>query len=394
MVEDVNVVNHGEFEEAVEMAMEHAIDCDASGGSRPSPLVLQRCRRGGKTFMLHFLASRLEWVVRNDAESQAHVIFITMNSDTRYSQEVEDAFQAILARTAYEYSGACFDRNTNFVTFRDQYSGFKAVELWVEQNDVILLVDELNVIPPEAQNYRDMSNFLDCLVGRQGSSLIYSTHKRETAELLRSRLAGQAGELSTRFYQWLKIPRLRNENCLRGLFIRTNNQPSFWSAVLRGRIPALIVQKQSLVTDYGFGLLPKPISDQDRMTALAAVITGEVAQLQNQRNHFKAYSYMSERFTDGTQPRFAWPPFLIAQPAVLGKNCTSLRTSLEDPMIEEAQAFEALTQLAVLVRLLSAQHHHLVPHNINIPLAEAFRATEILHISSGDSTIADIVQAV
>jgi hypothetical protein len=52
---------------------------------------------------------------------------------------------------------------------------------------------------------------------------------------------------------------------------------------------------------------------------------------------------MSERFTDGQEPRFAWPPFLISQSDVLGKDCSSLRTSLEDPMIEEAQAFEALT---------------------------------------------------
>jgi hypothetical protein len=79
------------------------------------------------------------------------------------------------------------------------------------------------------------------------------------------------------------------------------------------------------------------------MTALAAVITGKVSQLQNERNYFNAYSYISERFTDGQEPRFAWPPFLISQSDVLGKDCSSLRTSLEDPMIEEAQAFEALT---------------------------------------------------
>jgi hypothetical protein len=398
LTEKVRAVNHGEFEEAVTMAMKHANDYyDARGGSRPSPLVLQRCRRGGKTFMLHSVAARLQQVVRNDKDSKAHVIFISMNSDavdTRYDPEVEDALQAILVRIAYEYSGAWCDSNINFVTFRRQYSGFQAVQRWVRQNHVILLVDKLNVIPPEAQNYRGMANFLDLLVSRQGSALIYSTHKRETAELLRYRLAGQAGALFTRVHQWLKIPRVRNENCLRGLFISPNNQPTFWSAVLRGRIPALIVQEQTLLVDYGYGLFPPQTSNQDRMAALKAVITGEVDQLQNQRSHFKAYSYMSERFIVGDQPRFAWPPFLIAQEAVLGKDCTSLRTSLEDPMIDEAKAFEALTQLAVLVRLLSAEHHHLVPHNSNIPLRDVFQATEILHICSTKTTIADIVEAV
>jgi hypothetical protein len=60
----------------------------------------------------------------------------------------------------------------------------------------------------------------------------------------------------------------------------------------------------------------------------------------------------SERFIVGTQPRLAWPPFLIAQEAVLGKDCTLLRERLEHPIIDEAKAFGALTQLDVLVRLL------------------------------------------
>jgi hypothetical protein len=48
----------------------------------------------------------------------------------------------------------------------------------------------------------------------------------------------------------------------------------------------------------------------------------------------------------------------------------------------------------VLVRLLSAQHHDLVPHNSNIPSTDAFWATEILHVASRATTIAGVVEIV
>ena len=111
---------------------------------------------------------------------------------------------------------------------------------------------------------------------------------------------------------------------------------------------------------------------------------------------FKAYSYMSERFTHSTSdsPSFAWPPFLVSQFDVLGKDCGSLRTALEDPLIEGAKASGALTQLAVLVRLLTAQHHDLVPHHRNIPAGGSFHATEIFHVEHTVTTIAGVVETV
>eukprot|EP00977_Amphora_coffeiformis_P015461 scaffold4511_cov171-Amphora_coffeaeformis.AAC.27 len=60
---------------------------------------------------------------------------------------------------------------------------------------------------------------------------------------------------------------------------------------------------------------------------------------------------MSERFsTDSGSACFAWPPFMIAQPNVLGKNYEQFRATLENPCFDEAKVFEALIQLAVLVR--------------------------------------------
>jgi hypothetical protein len=94
-------VDHGEFEAVVAMTMEHANKGDTSGFSRPEALVLQRCRRAGKTFMLHAVASRL--LTRVDNET--HVISITMNSDSHYQASTDDAYQAILRQIAYEYTG-------------------------------------------------------------------------------------------------------------------------------------------------------------------------------------------------------------------------------------------------------------------------------------------------
>jgi len=391
LLEYVNAVDHGEFDTAVQLAIEHANHSD-KGPARPAALVLQRCRRGGKTFMLHAVAAKLTLKVDIN---QTHIIFITLNSDSRYLVGEEDAYQAILGRIAYEYTGSSW--KMDYDRFSGRFTDFGVVADWVRQNKVVLIVDELNVIPPETHGYQTMSNFLDALVGRKGSALIYSTHLRETSDLLRNRLAGESALLSLRSHEWLMIPRLVNENCLRGLQNDPVSQPSFWCAVLRGRLPALLLQPQSVVTKYGAGIFPQPSSDQDRMAALTAVITGNISQLPTERKLFRAYSYMSERFASSdtnSSPRFAWPPFLISQFDVLGKDCSSLRTSLEDPSIEEAKAFEALTQLAVLVRLLSAQHHELVPHNRDIPIGGSFKATEILHVASSVTTIADVIDAV
>jgi hypothetical protein len=102
---------------------------------------------------------------------------------------------------------------------------------------------------------------------------------------------------------------------------------------------------------------------------------------------------MSERFTVGTKPLFAWSPFMVAQNDVLGKDYPSLRGPLENPGIDEPKAFEALTQLAVLVRLLSKQSHPLVPVNPEIG-DSVFKGTEMFHISADVENLEGIVTAV
>jgi hypothetical protein len=74
--------------------------------------------------------------------------------------------------------------------------------------------------------------------------------------------------------------------------------------------------------------------------------------------------------------RFAWPPFMVAQENVLGKDFPILRTILEKPQIDEPKAFEVLVELSVLVRLLSAEQHDLVPHNSAVQAGQDYEATE------------------
>jgi hypothetical protein len=102
---------------------------------------------------------------------------------------------------------------------------------------------------------------------------------------------------------------------------------------------------------------------------------------------------MSQRFKRGNDALYAWPPFMVAQYAVLGKDYEQLRVILENPTISETKAFEALIQLAVLVRLLSEEPHDLVPSNKEIQAGCAFDATEMFHVVKV-TTLEGIIQAV
>jgi len=292
LVEYVNVVDHGEFQKAVDSILFHASRSD-DNPCHPKSLALQRCRRGGKTFMLHAIGKRLshsQVVIGNEIK----IFFITFNRDSKLSCE-ESPLQAILARIAHECSGAR-EKKEPFRRFRTQYKDFNSVENWILSQKVILLIDELNVIPPSTPGYDAMSEFLDSLVGRKGSALVYSTHLRDTSDLLRNREKID-GSLSKRKHAWLPIPRLVNENCLHGLERQATAQPSFWSAVLRGRLPALMLQDQEDIVDYGQSvshIFPEGTSVEERAQVLASVITGKIDTLPSSCGLFRAYSYMSE----------------------------------------------------------------------------------------------------
>jgi hypothetical protein len=69
------------------------------------------------------------------------------------------------------------------------------------------------------------------------------------------------------------------------------------------------------------------------------------------------------------------------------------RTALHyDPSVDAGKAFEALVQLAVLVRLHSVQHHKLVPHHPDPDILQwgAFGATEEFHTLNSVAAIAAI----
>ena len=134
-----------------------------------------------------------------------------------------------------------------------------------------------------------------------------------------------------------------------------------------GRIPELAVQSEEIDT-YAQNVMQGPESkevltlQEEHSLCLSAVITGKIDQLPNKCNRFRAYSYMSERFVTGLgSTSLACPPFMIAQTYVLGKDYKPLQKTLENTFIDEAKAFEALIQLAVLVRLIAKEDHKLVP---------------------------------
>mmetsp|Transcript_1124 Transcript_1124/g.2486 ORF Transcript_1124/g.2486 Transcript_1124/m.2486 type:complete len:298 (+) Transcript_1124:965-1858(+) len=119
-----------------------------------------------------------------------------------------------------------------------------------------------------------------------------------------------------------------------------------------------------------------------RIVGLSSGLTGDVGVMDdNYRDEFKAYSYMAKR-KKRQKPLYAWPPFLLENEEVLGKDYPMLHETLCSPQIDEAKAFEALTQLAILLRLLTSLSHHLVPSCTKemAPVA-GFNPTEMYHVS-------------
>jgi hypothetical protein len=331
LLRDVNAVSHGEFERAVNSLLEQAATKDQGGIARRR-WQYSAAEGGGKTFMLNAVASMLQQDSRV-TDSGMIVLFVSLNGLSGYNLD-EDAYTAILSRIAWELSG----RKPRFRLFAQKFDDFGAVDEWVTnpENRVLLLVDELNVIPHTAGRYTDLCTLLDVFIQQEGCALLYSTHQRETADLLRGRTPTDYSlTLSKRSHLWLPIPRITGEGCLRGMLQSPNEQLPFWSAVLRGRLPALLVLKPELILSYADDIYTR-VNDtamlkEERKRCLTAVITGDIGDIPNGRGLFHAYSYMSERFTStlSSKPRFAWPPFMVAQAAVLGKPYPLLRATLE-----------------------------------------------------------------
>lgn len=394
----VNPVNHGEFEDTVNALVQEASIDESVDTMRASPVAIQRCRRGGKTFMLHAVAKMLSELRGTRLPNETHVIFISLNSVTPFSvdSEITGAYGAILSRIAWELTNR---ESNSFTQFRRKYHDFGAVDDWLFDKKVILIVDELNIIPHTTDMYEDMSALIDNIVQRDGCAVLYSTHQRGTPDLLRGRLLGTVGHLalSKREHLWKQIPRIVNEGCLRGLYKESAKEASFWSAVLRARLPALVLQDSNKIAGYTDYMFLDEDGVDERIKCLKAVISGDIDLLTNGRNLFRAYSYMSERFKRGNKARYAWPPFMVAQYGVLGKDYRQLYSTLEHSSIDEAKAFEALTQLAILVRLLTQTEHELVPMNVDAIQGAGvtpFDATELFYVGQDVTDISGIVKAV
>jgi hypothetical protein len=160
----------------------------------------------------------------------------------------------------------------------------------------------------------------------------------------------------------------------------------------------LVLQDHGTIAKYTDDVFMDQDSKEERMNCLKATISGHIDSLTNARNIFRAYSYMSERFTQSNDtPQYAWPAFMIAQQSVLGKDYRHLRATLQHPSIDEAKAFEALMQLAILIRLMTGLEHDLVPLNSNaIEPADIspFEATELFHVGQEATTIHGLVTSV
>ena len=330
------------------------------------------------------------------------------------SPDHENPFTAILARIAYSIELALGEMR-NFPNFLNRYRDFDDVYEWItdRRTNVILLIDELNVIPPdEGEPFARMSHLLDNLACRKGSAFMYSTHHRSYADILRGR-SGKSYRLFTRPHRFLTIPRVANKLCLDGMVIPASTRDySLWSAVLRGRIPPLILTDLIGISEFADISFEREAAErahgnkpdleilqdalQRRIENLASAVTGKINEWNEKYNleEFRAYSYMTDRKDSACKPLYAWPPFLLGDRRVLGKNYEILFAALRTPQIDEAKAFEALSELGVLLRLLSSQKHALVPAVPGLSPEQAYYATEMYHVDDQAQDLKALLQSV
>lgn len=232
------------------------------------------------------VASQLEERFKEDDQAP-FVVFITMNSTSRLSTK-ETAMNAVLARIAFALHNS---KEVSFYQFLKRYSKFDAIIPWIdaiipwiERNNIILLIDELNIIQPHRAEYDEMSLFLDALVGRKGSALLYTTHYRLEIDLRQGKEDEEdSGHLSTRPHVWQAMPRFNTWGCIRYM----KREEHFWSAVLRGRIPALLVLEQENIPDF---MPQNQQGNVSRRLMFNAILDGDIKYLEEGRNNFRAYA--------------------------------------------------------------------------------------------------------
>lgn len=96
LANQLNVVNHGEFESAVaKLKSQAGVEDDAYPNfEKATVFAVQRCRRGGKTFMLHKIAAQISTEL-----PLSRVVFISLSSVSTYDS-IENAYTAIISRIA------------------------------------------------------------------------------------------------------------------------------------------------------------------------------------------------------------------------------------------------------------------------------------------------------
>ena len=108
--------------------------------------------------------------------------------------------------------------------------------------------------------------------------------------------------------------------------------------MLRGRIPAMVCFPNEEIQQY------IPQGEElfvDRQLALGAVLTGRADGLLPGRDRFRSFCYIIAQHerSASRRPVFLWPPFIVAQEAVIGKNLCGLRKRFERPDLDHAHAF-------------------------------------------------------
>lgn len=384
LLANVNEVNHGEIENCVEKLLEYSQKSDAMGVRKVPIVAVQSCIGGGKSFMTSAVAAAL--TKRVPSGTLVVKISLADGADPQHFLEGEDVFYtAVLPRIAFELAG----RPTGHLAW-EYYDFDESVHEFLGlKSKVILLIEDLNAIPVDAPRYERLYLQLSSIAAREGNALMYTTDNRETEELLKGAHLPFDIPFGQRSHFFFSIPRFQSQQCVHGILKNPTVSRTFWSAVTRGRIPALFLLEPSAIQQYHVGM-PELEGDL-RRHVLKAAITGIADNLPKyRRDSIRAFSFMADIKSSSDKELYCWPPFLLAKKEILGKSFSRLSRALEDPSISEANAYKALCQLSVLIRLLSNQSHPLVPISKQVDDDNSLSATEMYYASDKARTIDEV----
>lgn len=332
-------------------------------GIRIPPLMISRMSRGGKTTLLLLLFHQLQ------KEPNTHPIFISFNGSTNYHKGLTQK-QAILHSIAAQLTDPGEINRRNIICDED------ALDLYLGNEPVVLLIDELNVLasPIDEEAGAMLKNlFLDKL----NRYLVFSTHVPFCLDSLISHLRPSSNS-STRECVALPYHPISEFTLLQNL-VSNYCELTTREAMIYGGVPSLIysvkISESFCPFRYYKGFITELTFDKCSFyTLLAAVMDGKLPESLHSYARFGIVTKGSP--TEG--PLIYWPLcyiifFLESFSLALPEFRSAIRGILQSYQLLSAASFmegsgkewESIINIAILLRcILSTDQSEYSPFDL------------------------------